>query len=83
MVYWGLGHLGKFDHINQMITLSVITLSVFHCSKFNLVRNEECIMSRHLSKYNIQWALLNGITLGPRQTDSINRMIPLIDTHFA
>jgi hypothetical protein len=24
----GLGH---FDHINQKITLSVITLSVFHC----------------------------------------------------
>jgi hypothetical protein len=23
--------LGQFDHINQMITLSVITLSDFHC----------------------------------------------------
>ena len=25
----------------------------------------------------IQWAPLNGITLGPRQIDPINRMIPL------
>ncbi len=24
---------------------------------------------------------LNGITLGPRQTDSINQMIPLTNTH--
>jgi hypothetical protein len=31
----------------------------------------------------VQWAPLNGITLGPRQTDSINRIIPLTDTHFA
>ncbi len=31
----------------------------------------------------IQWAPLNGITLGPRQTDSINRMIPLTNTHIA
>jgi hypothetical protein len=30
----------------------------------------------------IQWAPLNGITLGPRQTDPINQMIPLTDTHF-
>jgi hypothetical protein len=28
-------------------------------------------------------APLNGITLGPRRTDSINRMIPLTDTHVA
>jgi hypothetical protein len=28
-----------------------------------------------------QLALLNGITLGPRQTDSVNGMIPLTDTH--
>jgi hypothetical protein len=26
-------------------------------------------------------APLNGITLGPRRTDSINEMIPLTDTH--
>jgi hypothetical protein len=25
----------------------------------------------------------SGITLGPRQTDPINRMIPLTDTHFS
>ncbi len=31
----------------------------------------------------LQWAPLNGITLGPRQTDPINRMIPLTDTHFS
>ncbi len=31
----------------------------------------------------LQWAPLNGITLGPRQTDLINRMIPLTDTHIA
>jgi hypothetical protein len=29
----------------------------------------------------LQWALPNGITLG--QTDSINQMIPLTETHFA
>jgi hypothetical protein len=27
-------NLGKFDHNNQMITLSVITLSGFHCTIF-------------------------------------------------
>jgi hypothetical protein len=26
--------MGKFDHNNQMITLSVITLSGFHCIRF-------------------------------------------------
>ncbi len=31
----------------------------------------------------IPWAPLNEITLGPRQTDSINQMIPLTDTHIA
>ena len=30
----------------------------------------------------IQWTLLNGITLGPRQTDYINQMISSTDTHF-
>jgi hypothetical protein len=29
----------------------------------------------------LQWAPLNGITLGPRQTDPINPTIPLTDTH--
>jgi hypothetical protein len=27
----------------------------------------------------LQWAPLNGITLGPIQTDPINRMIPLTE----
>jgi hypothetical protein len=39
----------------------------------------------HLKKYflkKIQWAPLNGITLGPIQTDPINRMIPLTEQHF-
>jgi hypothetical protein len=31
----------------------------------------------------IQWAPLNRITLGPRQADPINRMIPLNDTDFS
>jgi hypothetical protein len=35
-----------------------------------------------IARNYVQWAPLNGITLGPRQTDSINRMIPLTDTHF-
>jgi hypothetical protein len=34
------------------------------------------------SLFLLQWAPLNGITLGPRQTDYINRMIPLTHTHF-
>jgi hypothetical protein len=34
-----------------------------------------------ITSYQIQWAPLNRITLGPRQTDSINRMIPLTNTH--
>jgi hypothetical protein len=38
---------------------------------------------RNLNVIELQWAPLNGITLGPRQTDSINRMIPLTDTHFS
>jgi hypothetical protein len=36
-----------------------------------------------LATIRLQWAPLKGITLGPRQTDSINRMIPLTDTRFA
>jgi hypothetical protein len=33
--------------------------------------------------FQIQWALLIGITLGHRKTDSINQMIPLTNTDFA
>jgi hypothetical protein len=29
---WALLNLGQFDHINRMITLSVITLSGLHCT---------------------------------------------------
>jgi hypothetical protein len=29
--YWDLINLGQYDHINEKITLSVITLSGFHC----------------------------------------------------
>jgi hypothetical protein len=32
--------------------------------------------------FQLQWAPLNGITLGPRQTDPINRMIPLTGKYF-
>jgi hypothetical protein len=33
-VIWDLVNLGQFDHINQLVlTLSVITLSGFHCSE--------------------------------------------------
>jgi hypothetical protein len=28
-----------------------------------------------VGKMTIQWELLNGITLGPRETDSYNRLI--------
>jgi hypothetical protein len=31
----------------------------------------------------IKGALLNGIALWPRQTDSINQIIPLTEVHFA
>jgi hypothetical protein len=31
---------------------------------------------------DIQWAPLNGITLGPRQTDPINQLIPLTNKYF-
>ncbi len=34
LVIWDLLNLGQFDHINRMITLSVITLSGLHCIKF-------------------------------------------------
>jgi hypothetical protein len=30
----------------------------------------------------LQWVSLNGITLGPRQTDPINRLIPLTDKYI-
>jgi hypothetical protein len=33
-------------------------------------------------KIDIQWAPLNGITLGPRQTDPINGLIPLTNKYF-
>jgi hypothetical protein len=32
LVIWDLLNLGQFDHINRMITLSVITLSGLHCN---------------------------------------------------
>jgi hypothetical protein len=32
--------------------------------------------------FKLQWAPLNWITLGPRQTDPINQMIPLTDKYF-
>ncbi len=34
----GLDQVGKFDCINQMITLSVITLSRFHCTMLLLLK---------------------------------------------
>jgi hypothetical protein len=30
-VIWDLDNLGQFDHINQMITLTMIILSAIHC----------------------------------------------------
>ncbi len=30
----------------------------------------------------VEWAPLNGITFGPRQTDPINRLIPLTNKYF-
>jgi hypothetical protein len=38
LVIWDLLNLGQFDHINQMITLSVITLSGLHCIWFGITR---------------------------------------------
>ncbi len=35
-----------------------------------------------LDKLLIQWVPLNWITLGPRQTDPINGLIPLTDKYF-
>jgi hypothetical protein len=43
----------------------------------------EIVVGQKICQFHLQWAPLNGITLGPRQTDSINRMIPLTDTHIA
>jgi hypothetical protein len=34
LVIWDFVNLGQYDYINQMITLSVITLSVLHCICF-------------------------------------------------
>ena len=36
-VIWYLANLGQFDHINRMITLSVITLSGFHCYTIDFI----------------------------------------------
>jgi uncharacterized membrane protein len=47
----------------------------------NDIRN--CSKYHHFKLDLIQWAPLNGITLGLGQTDSINQMIPLTDMHFS
>ena len=66
-VIWNFTNTGQFD---QLITFSVIILCDFRC------------IWEIIIVWLVEWALLNVITLGPRQTDSINRTIPLTDTHI-
>ena len=42
LVIWDLLSLGQFDHINRMITLSVITLSGLHCSRIRFFTTVIC-----------------------------------------
>jgi hypothetical protein len=39
---WNLDNLSQFDYIKRMITLSLITLSGFHCSYF--FRRKSCCL---------------------------------------
>jgi hypothetical protein len=40
-----------------------------------LVITNQDVQPRCLTSLTVQWAPLNGITLGPRETDSYNRLI--------
>ncbi len=43
---------------------------------------EILISSSYIQIQKFQILPYTGITLGPKQTDLINQMIPLTDTHF-
>ncbi len=54
LAIWHSGNLYKFDHINQMITLSEITLCGFHCIIFNCISWERGREGERLPLYNIK-----------------------------
>jgi len=47
-----------------------------------LKTNKKLHLYCNVSMLELQWAPLNWITLGPKQTDPINRLIPLTDKYF-
>ncbi len=67
--------------IKQFLKMINLPLQLFH---FFVTLRKASIVLFSFQKVvtDIQWSPLNGITLGPRQTDSINRMIPSTDTHL-
>jgi hypothetical protein len=52
----------------QISNDTIVVLSLYYCIFCMVIILEDIV---------VQWAPLNGITLGPRQTIPINRMIPL------
>ena len=54
----------------QISNDTIVVLSLYYCIFCMVIILEDIV---------VQWAPLNGITLGPRQTDPINRMIPLTE----
>jgi hypothetical protein len=65
----------KFDPLKGLIPLSVIPLSGTH--HFPLMSCQITCNFTILVICNVQWKLLNGITLGQRQIDSNKRLIPI------
>jgi hypothetical protein len=59
---------------NSVITNFGYKKTNLACPKLLIITEFDCT--------NITTVALNGITLGLRQTDYINQMKPLMDTHF-
>jgi hypothetical protein len=66
--------MGQFDHIERMITLSVITLSGFHCNWHSLLYNSQLrnyLMLSIRKCYCYKVNFTDG-SLEPGQFDHIN-----------
>jgi hypothetical protein len=71
-VIWELTNLGLFDHINRMITLSVITLIGFHCIRHLLGSDfiGPIAIHQYIKMIGVCYHLDKGIKYGLAQNDN-------------
>jgi hypothetical protein len=67
-------------HLITQINFILLTCeAVEYVKETETIFERTCKDSKNINRMYLQWAPLNGITLGPRQTDPINQIIPLTE----